>query len=433
MVFKKYINTFVFFAIVMNTVMPATQHHPDNPLVGNGAGQTWEDAQDAELARLAHGLGIGVGALTVAQREPIVNEITRRRQAVHRNIENADAALVGEMELWARIKPLIHPKTIGAAVLATAGIYGAYRGGKVFFDHIKSKLEKPPFIEDTNDEGFMTSLINYFLGTGNVSRAPKKRKVVINESHRKAVERMSAGIRNAIEFNLPSRNYLFYGPPGTGKTMLARQLAYLSGLQYYIVKASTFTEKDGARNFRMMMRRIRNSDSRAIVFVDEAEQLLRHRTQLGKHAREVFSLVLDELGDSNNRCATFIFSTNLPDDVDKAMQDRLELVEFVLPDTEARKQIITNDLHFYFKKDARSEEAQLDISDITENDIAVAAQKTEGMSGRALSLMIEKLQQDLIYDGLSHCTQKYFAEMIDAVVAKHKRDKTNITATRNQY
>lgn len=434
--FKKYMCSLMLSLFAISCFVPMAEgaaNFIDNPLArGTLTMEQWIAARKAQLVQIHSAQDFD--SLPQGVRDQFAQNLLAEQEEGRQIARRWDTIHLDEMQTMAWFAPLKNPKIILGATVAVAGIYGAYRVAKVFSDHLKAKLQKPSFVEETNDESFLTIAMNYLLGAETVTREPSKRKVVINEADRAQIEKMAAGIRNAKAFNQPSRHYLFYGPPGVGKTMLARQLAYLSDTTYYIIKASTFVEKDGAEKFRALMRRIRTSGSRAIIFVDEADQLLRHQGELSNdNARVVLNLIKDETGESNNRGATFIFASNMPDHIDNAMKSRLRKVAFKLPDFDSRKKILKNDLKFYFKTDVRSDQAQIDIAEITTQAIEAAARKTDGMSGRDLSLMIEELQDTLIYDEQTTCTLEYFIGFVDAAVAQHKADAELMAETQRDY
>lgn len=109
---------------------------------------------------------------------------------------------------------------------------------------------------------------------------------------------------------------LFYGPPGTGKTEAARALAKETGWQFLpVVGADLVRDPDRLDD---VMRKARNLRP-CIVFIDEAEDLLRDRANSDATAATTKLLANMDGAKGRLRDLLFIAATNYPGGLDPAM------------------------------------------------------------------------------------------------------------------
>ena len=295
---------------------------------------------------------------------------------------------------------------------ASAGIYALQLGSK----YIKDKISKPQFCEETNDKGLIQSTIDSIFGSADESyRRNEGDRLFFNPEQQKTIDAIQVDYMEAMEFDLPCPHYLFYGPQGTGKTSFARILAYETDSTYYIIKASSFLEKDGPRNFTQLMRRVRQQGSRPIILIDEADSLLGYSSEMKGRYLTIFQDILSELGDSDNRLCTFIFTTNLPDRIDPRMVDRLEFIQFINPDIETRQKIIANKLEYYFtnEKSLGGLPSEIEYEELTTEVIKIAAEKTKDWSCRGYAKLIESLRRSLVRKKEFVCTAQNLLDHIE--------------------
>ncbi|XP_057491853.1 uncharacterized protein LOC130777477 isoform X2 [Actinidia eriantha] len=100
--------------------------------------------------------------------------------------------------------------------------------------------------------------------------------VVLHPSLQRRIEHLAQATANTKSHEAPFRNMLFYGPPGTGKTMVARDIAKKSGLDYAMM-----TEGDVAPLGPQAVTKIhgifdwaKKSKKGLPLFIDEADAFL---------------------------------------------------------------------------------------------------------------------------------------------------------------
>lgn len=146
------------------------------------------------------------------------------------------------------------------------------------------------------------------------------------------------------------RGFLFIGPPGTGKTLLAKAIANESGVPFYALSGSDFTEVYvglGAARIRQVYRQARKHKA-AIVFIDEIDALAAQRGGPSNQEAQTLNQFLVELDGFGRSNVLTIGATNRLDILDRAVlrPGRLDrTVSVPLPDLDAREQLFTHYLH----------------------------------------------------------------------------------------
>lgn len=117
------------------------------------------------------------------------------------------------------------------------------------------------------------------------------------------------------------------------------------------------------------------SESRAVLFMDEAESLLSRRFAQPEQAAEsaINSMRTELLMALDSFQGIIIFASNLPNSYDPAIESRLWNVEFTFPDQEARRRIWQTHLP-----------AELPVSEISLDRLAAI----DGVSGRDIKQAI---------------------------------------------
>jgi len=173
---------------------------------------------------------------------------------------------------------------------------------------------------------------------------------------------------------------LFVGPPGTGKTSLALAMARTFHMPVLEVRLSMVTSQylgETSKNIDRMFE-LAKKLSPAILFIDEFDFVAKSRItdDHGAMKRAVNSLLknIDKINLIKNG-VLLIGATNHPQLLDEAAWRRFdEVVEFALPDTEMRKNIL--------RKVTANFNCTIDY-------VEIAAQ-TDGFSGSDLRMLIKE-------------------------------------------
>lgn len=187
---------------------------------------------------------------------------------------------------------------------------------------------------------------------------------------------------------------LFVGPPGTGKTSMALALSRTMHMPILEVRLSMITSQylgETSKNIDRIFE-LAKKLTPAILFIDEFDFVAKSRTtdDHGAMKRAVNSLLknIDKINLVKNG-VVLIGATNHPQLLDEAAWRRFdEVVEFALPDTEMRRNIlktVTATLH-----------CAIDYEDL--------AKRTEGFSGADLRMMIKEAILSALMDARQNIT-----------------------------
>jgi len=175
---------------------------------------------------------------------------------------------------------------------------------------------------------------------------------------------------------------LLYGPPGTGKSFLAKACATESQVTFFSVSSSDLISKwlgESERLLRSLFEMARASRP-AVIFIDEIDSLCGSRELCGN---ESLRRVLVEFGvqmqgiDKSSTGLLVLAATNEPWELDCFIRKRFERRIYIpLPEESARKKIFK--LHLGNTP-----------SSLTEEDLEILAEYTEGYSGSDISSLVK--------------------------------------------
>ncbi|XP_010526757.1 PREDICTED: ATPase family AAA domain-containing protein 3-A-like [Tarenaya hassleriana] len=341
--------------------------------------------------------------------------------------------------------------TVGGATALAAGVYTTREGARVTWGYINRILGQPSLIRESSIgklpwSGTMSQLKNkisrYSTAAGAAGSAEGKKPledVVLHPSLQKRIELLARATANTKSHQAPFRNMMFYGPPGTGKTMVAREIARKSGLDYAMMTGGDVAPlgAQAVTKIHQIFDWAKKSNRGLLLFIDEADAFLceRNSTYMSEAQRSALNALLFRTGDQS-RDIVLVLATNRPGDLDSAVTDRIdEVIEFPLPGEEERFKLIRLYLHKYlygqdngdkdskpiwsrhpFKKKAQRITVK---EDLTDDVIREAAKKTEGFSGREIAKLVAGVQA-AVY-GRPDCVldSQLFREIVDYKVHEH--------------
>lgn len=145
-------------------------------------------------------------------------------------------------------------------------------------------------------------------------------ELALNGDTREQLGSLAHRLRNMDEYEeqggkMP-RGVLLYGPPGTGKTTIARSMALEAGWPLIVRNGKDLVTEDAIADLRKEAGTYRP----AIVFIDEADDILGHRAYSGpsiKSATNALLTLIDGAGGSLPD-VLWIAATNHPDSIDSA-------------------------------------------------------------------------------------------------------------------
>jgi len=227
------------------------------------------------------------------------------------------------------------------------------------------------------------------------------------------------------------QNVLFYGPGGTGKTMISSYIAKNSGMSYvkmsggdlaqYIKRGEHVTELN--KLLDKMNCSWRPWSTRPwILFIDEAESLLRDRSKIPTaELLELQNAFLNRTGTQSTRFGIFL-ATNRMEDLDEAVLSRMDHKIYVGPPAETeRVEIFKSYIPKFF---TRSERASF----FEANQIGKIAKMTAGLTGRA----IFKLLNDIANKKAATNDRKLTQAMIDLTIGDFMRQEQEVEKRRAQ-
>lgn len=204
---------------------------------------------------------------------------------------------------------------------------------------------------------------------------------------------------------------LLYGPPGTGKTMIAKAIANEVGAKFYAVKGSDIVSKwvgDSEKNINSLFEEA-NKQDRAIIFIDEMDNLLGKRgddTHNNKRVNEFLQQIDGFAGRNQN--LLLLGATNRPWDIDSAAMRSgrfSQKIYLPLPDAPARK--------FMLEKNMKG----VPVSD--DFDIDKIVEQTDNYSGADIEELCDRAKDEpllkaIATDSIINITNADFDRVLDS-------------------
>ncbi|KAK8685813.1 hypothetical protein V6N13_124847 [Hibiscus sabdariffa] len=308
--------------------------------------------------------------------------------------------------------------TVGGVTALAAGVYTTREGARVTWGYINRILGQPSFIRESSIakfpfSGLMSQARNQILNYSTAAPLENKKglqNVVLHPSLKRRIDHLARATANTKTHQAPFRNMLFYGSPGTGKTMVAREIAKKSGLDYAMMTGGDVAPlgAQAVTKIHEIFDWAKKSKKGLLLFIDEADAFLceRNSIHMSEAQRSALNALLFRTGDQS-RDIVLVLATNRPGDIDSAITDRIdEVIEFPIPAEEERFQL----LKLYLNKYLGGE---------SDDVIREAAKMTEGFSGREIAKLVASIQA-AVYGHLD-CVldSQLFMEIVNYKVAEH--------------
>ena len=134
----------------------------------------------------------------------------------------------------------------------------------------------------------------------------------------------------------------FHGPSGTGKTLAAHAIASFLNKKVLISSYAQIESKyhgEGPKNVEAIFKKAQDDDS--VLFIDEADSLLSKRlTNVTQGSEQAINSMRSQILISlSNFKGVVIFATNLVANYDKAFDNRVNSIEFFMPEYSTRTRI----------------------------------------------------------------------------------------------
>ncbi|KAI3969849.1 hypothetical protein MKX01_038317 [Papaver californicum] len=415
------------------------------------------EKENAEIERETVRLKIEEEAKGRALEERLSEDVNRRMlvQSLNGETENWLSAInttFGHIEGGFRILFTDQTKllmAVGGVTALAAGIYTTREGARVTWGYINRILGQPSLIRESSIakypwSGMVTSGVGKLFknsttvgGMGFMQNKTNFGSIVLHPSLQRRIEQLARATANTKTHQAPFRNMLFYGPPGTGKTMIAKEIARKSGLDYAMMTGGDVAPlgAEAVTKIHQLFDWAKKSNKGLLLFIDEADAFLceRNSIHMSEAQRSALNALLFRTGDQS-RDIVLVLATNRPGDLDSAITDRIdEVIEFPLPGEEERSKLLNLYLKKYLKNEDKNESGlklilkkkpkQITVKDLPEDQIREAARKTDGLSGREIAKLVASIQA-AVY-GKSDCVldSHLFNEIVDYKVAEHHRRK----------
>jgi len=322
----------------------------------------------------------------------ILHEKQRLRIFEEEYKARGQAAVAVEEEKWKNIKEMIRsPELIGKMLFAVTAIamvgYGVKYGIPLAIDYFK----RPHVVSETSKKSWLSSRASQEkINIDDLIFEPELQKQLLD---------LALRVKTAKEFNESLPNVLFFGISGTGKTAFAKALSYWSGLDYAITSGSEFAKITdlslAIKELRKLLDWAQNSKKGLIIFIDEAELLFINRLLLPPSSVELrtvqsfINTFLSLVPEKSQKKVMFIFTTNHPFQIDKAIMDRVGInVEFVVPPQAERIAILGSYLEKFAQENT---ESPVQLPTEIMDKLADYAQELEGFVPRAIKFIAEAM------------------------------------------
>ena len=225
---------------------------------------------------------------------------------------------------------------------------------------------------------------------------------------------ISEQIKKSRESGENLKNIMFYGVPGTGKTMCARAIAGYAGIDYALTSGSEFAkikdQNQAVEELHKLIRWSRKSKKGLMIFIDEAESFLCDRTSPSatKWSVDMLNAFLQAVPEPTSHNIMFVFATNHPFKIDRAVMDRVgDSLEFTLPTPSIREDI----LKLYSAKSTAGK--NLPIAQSFMDNLPTLSRMLDGVSPRRIKYAVGEAVREARMVGETELTFKRAHQAIE--------------------
>lgn len=180
----------------------------------------------------------------------------------------------------------------------------------------------------------------------------------------------------------PWSGFLLYGPPGTGKSYLAKAVATEADSTFFSVSSSDLVSKWLGESEKLVANlfNMARESAPSIIFIDEIDSLCSARgegeSEAARRIKTEFLVQMQGVGHNSDR-VLILGATNLPYSLDQAVRRRFDKRIYIpLPEEHARGTMFK--IHLGETP-----------NDLTDDDFAELAAKTEGLSGSDIAIVVK--------------------------------------------
>lgn len=229
----------------------------------------------------------------------------------------------------------------------------------------------------------MKALYKYFVNSDHSESKP-----IFSEKIQSRVDEITSSLSNLKKHGGFLPNVLLYGPGGTGKTMIAKYIARNSGTNYVMMSGGDLAQfiRKGQHVTKLneLIEWINKQPEPTVLFIDECEALCKNRSRVTRpEDLELVNTFLNHTGEASKKLM-LIMATN-DKDLDPAVLSRCDYKLAILPPEQPERVKIINKYAqvFFTRKELKNF--------FSEEQVVEMAQKTQGLTGRALFKMLNAI------------------------------------------
>ncbi|XP_034839759.1 ATPase family AAA domain-containing protein 3A homolog [Maniola hyperantus] len=320
---------------------------------------------------------------------------------------------------------------VGGLSLLALGVYTAKGATSVTARFIEARIGKPELVNETSRFSLLEALKHPILTVSKAVANFRKPSdalagVVLAPNLEKRLRDIAIATKNTKTNKGFYRNLLMYGPPGTGKTLFSKKLAKHSGMEYAIMTGGDVAPmgKHAVASIHKMFDWANTSRKGVLLFIDEADAFLRKRSSaaISEDLRAALNAFLYRTSDQSSRIM-LVLASNTPQQFDSAINDRLDkMIEFGLPGLEERERLIRLYFDKFVLQPASEGKRRLNVEQFDYGALcSKLAERTAGMSGRALSKLGVAWQAAAYASDDGRLTEQMCIEICDDAVQDHRQ------------